>query len=74
MDDRHCRTHGSVKGVKGKRALLGPPAPTPKKPSNSRQKRVFLRFDPIDKNGGFCLNTLNKTLMRIYGLVLLHMC
>ena len=55
-----------VKGVKAKR---GPPEPScsnPKKLSSSRQKRVFLRFDPIDKNGGFSLYTLYKIPMRMY--------
>jgi hypothetical protein len=50
---------GFCKGCKGKR---GPPEPScsnPKKLSSSRQKRVFLRFDPIGQKGGLSLNTLN---------------
>ena len=60
-----------VKGVKANGALQSPPAPTPK--NSSRQKRVFLRFDSIDKNGVFSLNTLNKYLC-IYMDSFLHMC
>ena len=57
---------GFCKGCKGKR---GPPEPScsnPKKLSSSRQKRVFLRFDPIDKNGGFSLYTLYKIPMHMH--------
>ena len=53
-----------VKGVKANGALQGPPAPTQK--NSSRQKRVFLRFDSIDKNGGFSLYTLYKIPMHMH--------
>ena len=53
---------GFCKGCKGKRGPQEPSCSNPKKLSSSRQKRVFLRFDPIDKNGGFSLYTPYKYL------------
>ena len=50
----------ACKGCKGKRGLPEPSSSHPEKPSSSRQKRVFLRSDPIGKNGGFCLYTPYK--------------
>ena len=44
---------------------MGLPEPSlshPEKPSSSRQKEVFLRSDPIDKNGGLSLYTPYKTV------------
>ena len=52
----------ACKGCKGKRGPPGPSCSHPENPSSSRQKRVFLRSDPIGKNGGLSLNTLNKTV------------
>ena len=52
----------ACKGCKGKRGLRKPSSSHPEKPSSSRQKRVFLRFDPIGKNGGFCPYTPYKAV------------
>ena len=52
----------ACKGCKGKRGLRKPSSSHPEKPSSSRQKRVFLRSDPIGKNGGFCPYTPYKTV------------
>ena len=61
---RHVTPSGRLlcKGCKGKRGLLEPSFSHPEKPSSSRQKRVFLRFDPIGKNGGVCPYTPYKTV------------